>query len=156
MQHTFASREGPVEVVLSKDGEAWMYQGHRVVLDQRQRLVVTHANGTTMLGHAAKVGDVWWVHVNGRTYRWERIEPGSSTADVGGGLIAPMPGKVLEVLVNQGQQQVLLKYLDEQRSSQGVAIHMDPPRVEVAIAANDPYKGPEGAAITIVEFSDFQ
>ena len=57
-----------------------------------------------MLGHAAKVGDVWWVHVNGRTYRWERIEPGSSTADVGGGLIAPMPGKVLEVLVSQGQQ----------------------------------------------------
>ena len=104
MQHTFASSEGPVEVLLSKDGEAWMYQGHRVVLDQRQRLVVTHANGTTMLGHAAKVGDVWWVHVNGRTYRWERIEPGSSTADVGGGLIAPMPGKVLEVLVNQGQQ----------------------------------------------------
>ena len=104
MQHIFASSEGPVEVVLSKDGEAWMYQGHRVVLDQRQRLVVTHANGTTMLGHAAKVGDVWWVHVNGRTYRWERIEPGSSTADVGGGLIAPMPGKVLEVLVSQGQQ----------------------------------------------------
>ena len=75
MQHTFASSEGPVEVLLSKDGEAWMYQGHRVVLDQRRRLVVTHANGTTMLGHAAKVGDVWWVHVNGRTYRGSESNP---------------------------------------------------------------------------------
>ena len=104
MQHTFVGADGPVEVLLSKDGEAWTYLGHRVVLDQRHRLVATNANGVTVLGHAAKVGDVWWVHVNGRTYRWERIEPGSSTADVGGGLIAPMPGKVLEVLVGPGQQ----------------------------------------------------
>ena len=42
------------------------------------------------------------VHLNGRTYKWERVEPGSSGAEDEGGLVAPMPGKVLEVLVAQG------------------------------------------------------
>ena len=59
-------------------------------------------DGRTCLVHAAKVGDVWWIHLQGRTYRWERIEPGSSSAEDEGGLVAPMPGKVLEVLVKEG------------------------------------------------------
>ena len=38
----------------------------------------------------------------------------------------------------------------------GIEIYLDPPRSDVKIAANDPKKGPEGAPITLVEFSDFQ
>jgi len=102
MQHTFASSEGPVEVTLARDGEAFVLEGQRLLQHNRGRLHLTLRDGRTCLAHAAKVGDVWWVHLNGRTYKWERIEPGSSGAEDEGGLVAPMPGKVLEVLVAQG------------------------------------------------------
>lgn len=102
MQHTFASNEGPVEVTLIRDGEAFVLEGQTLVQHNRGRLYLTLRDGRTCLAHAAKVGDVWWVHLNGRTYKWERIEPGSSGAEDEGGLVAPMPGKVLEVLVAQG------------------------------------------------------
>lgn len=102
MQHTFASSEGPVEVTLIRDGEAFVLEGQTLVQHNRGRLYLTLRDGRTCLAHAAKVGDVWWVHLNGRTYKWERIEPGSSGAEDEGGLVAPMPGKVLEVLVAQG------------------------------------------------------
>ena len=102
MQHIFASSEGPVEVTLGRDGEAFVLEGQRLVQHNRGRLHLTLRDGRTCLAHAAKVGDVWWVHLNGRTYKWERIEPGSSGTEDEGGLVAPMPGKVLEVLVEQG------------------------------------------------------
>ena len=102
MQHTFASSEGPVEVTLTRDGEAFVLEGQTLVQHNRGRLRLTLRDGRTCLAHAAKVGDVWWVHLNGRTYKWERIEPGSSDTEDEGGLVAPMPGKVLEVLVSQG------------------------------------------------------
>ena len=102
MQHTFASSEGPVEVTLTRDGEAFVLEGQTLVQHNRGRLRLTLRDGRTCLAHAAKVGDVWWVHLNGRTYKWERIEPGSSGTEDEGGLVAPMPGKVLEVLVAQG------------------------------------------------------
>lgn len=102
MQHTFASSEGHVEVTLIRDGEAFVLEGQTLVQHNRGRLYLTLRDGRTCLAHAAKVGDVWWVHLNGRTYKWERIEPGSSGAEDEGGLVAPMPGKVLEVLVAQG------------------------------------------------------
>ena len=104
MQHTFASSEGPVEVTLSKKGDSFLLEGHEVVEDGRGRLRITLQNGHVHLAHVAKVGDVWWVHINGRTFRWERIEPGSSSAHDEGGLVAPMPGKVLEVLVSEGDE----------------------------------------------------
>ena len=79
-----------------------MLEGQTLVQHNRGRLRLTLRDGRTCLAHAAKVGDVWWVHLNGRTYKWERIEPGSSGTEDEGGLVAPMPGKVLEVLVAQG------------------------------------------------------
>ncbi len=57
-------------------------------------------NGRKQKAVATKVGDVWWVHVNGHTMQFEVIEPGASSADDEGGLSAPMPGKILEVHVN--------------------------------------------------------
>jgi 3-methylcrotonyl-CoA carboxylase alpha subunit len=60
-------------------------------------------NGRKQKAVATKVGDVWWVHVNGHTMQFEVIEPGASSADDEGGLSAPMPGKILEVHVSVGQ-----------------------------------------------------
>ena len=102
MQHTFASKDGPLEVTLSRDGEAYVLEGHELTLHNRGRLLVRLRDGRQCLAHAAKVGDVWWIHLDGRTYRWERVEPGSSNAEDEGGLVAPMPGKVLDVLVSEG------------------------------------------------------
>jgi len=44
----------------------------------------------------------------------------------------------------------------ELREKAAVRILLDPPRVNVALAADDPAKGPANAPVTIVEFSDFQ
>jgi protein-disulfide isomerase len=45
-------------------------------------------------------------------------------------------------------------FVDKLKKEMGVEITLKPPRLEVA--AEGPSKGPAGAAITIVEFSDFQ
>ena len=51
----------------------------------------------------AKVGDDWWVHHGNRTHRLTLVEPGSDTSESGeGGLTAPMPGTVLDVMVQIG------------------------------------------------------
>ena len=85
MQHTFASSDGPVEVTLTRDGEAFVLEGQTLAQHNRGRLHLTLRDGRTCLAPAAKVGDVWWIHLNGRTYKWERIEPGSSGAEDEGG-----------------------------------------------------------------------
>ena len=48
--------------------------------------------------------DEWWVHISGQILKLEYVEQGANTADDSGGLIAPMPGKILEVLVVEGQE----------------------------------------------------
>tara|TARA_B100002051_G_C16230932_1_gene390323 strand:- start:159 stop:467 length:309 start_codon:yes stop_codon:yes gene_type:complete len=49
------------------------------------------------------VGDRWWIHLDGHVHVVDVIEPGAVNAsDVEGAFTAPMPGKVLEVLVPEG------------------------------------------------------
>jgi acetyl/propionyl-CoA carboxylase alpha subunit len=50
-----------------------------------------------------KVGDIWWVHHAGRVSRVRVVERGSSSSGSGGGLTAPMPGKVLTVMASVGE-----------------------------------------------------
>ncbi len=59
-------------------------------------------------------------------------------------------------LVQQGQQQVFAAFVQDLRRKQGVVVQLQAPRVEVQVAANDPFKGSKQAKVTIVEFSDFQ
>ena len=104
MQHQFNSPEGPVEVTLTKSANGFALDGHYVDETGDGRLRILLSDGRTSYAHIAKVGDTWWVHLNGLTYRWERIEPGASSSQHEGGLVAPMPGKVLEVLVSEGDE----------------------------------------------------
>ena len=72
--------------------------------DQTGQLKV-EISGASHLAHVAKVGDDWWIHMDGRTHVVRMHESGSSEAEsVQGGMSAPMPGTVLEILVKQGQR----------------------------------------------------
>jgi hypothetical protein len=64
---------------------------------------------------------------------------------------------IQEFLQSQRQQQARAKLVDELRTEAGdVRVFLDPPRVEVALAATDPSRGPATAPVTIVEYSDYQ
>ncbi len=46
--------------------------------------------------------------------------------------------------------------IDSLRAKSSIRVSLEAPRAEVIIAGNDPFKGPGGAPVTIVEYSDFQ
>jgi len=49
------------------------------------------------------VGDRWWIHLDGYVHVVDVIEPGAAnSSDADGAFTAPMPGKVLDVLVPEG------------------------------------------------------
>jgi acetyl/propionyl-CoA carboxylase alpha subunit len=54
------------------------------------------------LAHVAKVGDDWWVHLDGRIEVLTVVEQGAGGGGDDGGMTAPMPGKVLELLCAVG------------------------------------------------------
>lgn len=77
---------------------------------------------------------------------------------------ARMQGRTLEqiapqiknFLASQRESEARNALLTEVRATSKVKMVLDAPRVEVAVAANDPIKGPADAKVTIVEFSEFQ
>ena len=54
------------------------------------------------LAHAIKIGDDWWVHVDGSIHVISIDEQGAGGGGEAGGMVAPMPGKVLEILCEEG------------------------------------------------------
>ena len=97
----FKTSEGRIEIDAKRDGSSFSFKGMKIHTGEELWLDI---NGRKHKAVATKVGDVWWVHVNGYTMQFELIEPGSSSADDEGGLSAPMPGKILEVHVSVGQR----------------------------------------------------
>ena len=67
-----------------------------------------------------------------------------------------MKPQIRQHLAGQRTSGVMQDFLTLLKKRASVRVLLDPPRSEVKIAANDPRKGPEGAPITLVEFSDFQ
>ena len=102
MQHEFKFAGDTVEVTVARDSDKWHLDDLECQIMADGRLKVT-ANGVTKFAHSTKVGDVWWVHLDGHVFCIEKIESGSNSDDLEGGLVAPMPGKILEVLVDKGQ-----------------------------------------------------
>lgn len=77
-------------------------------------------------------------------------------AQMGGRPFEQVAAQINNHLTNLRRQTVMNDFFADLKKKTGVEILIEPPRTEVKIAANDPRKGPEGAPITLVEFSDFQ
>ncbi|MFN8061386.1 MAG: hypothetical protein U0Q12_19665 [Vicinamibacterales bacterium] len=77
-------------------------------------------------------------------------------ARVGGQPFESVREPLKTLLTEQRKQEALGGYVASLRRDVPVTVSLDPPRVDVQIAANDPFTGPAGAPIQIVEFSDFQ
>jgi acetyl-CoA/propionyl-CoA carboxylase biotin carboxyl carrier protein len=62
--------------------------------------------------HAVRDRTTWWVHLDGRTYRFQAVLERGGAGSAAGDLTAPIPATVAEVLVANGDQveaeQVLL------------------------------------------------
>ena len=59
-------------------------------------------------------------------------------------------------LTQERMQVVRQEYVDALKSRTPVRVLLDPPRATVKVAASSPARGPAGAPIEIVEWSDFQ
>ena len=89
-----------IEIFPQRDGSTFIHEGMLLHMGDELWLEL---DGRKHKATATKVGDVWWVHVLGHTLQFEVIEPGAVGSDDDKGLIAPMPGKILEVHVKVGQ-----------------------------------------------------
>jgi 3-methylcrotonyl-CoA carboxylase alpha subunit len=103
MQYEFRIDGEIVEVTLSKSEDTWTLSGNNAVILPDGRIKLFSNDGSIFFAHSAKVGDTWWIHIGGHTFCIEHVEPGATEDDGDSGLSAPMPGKVLQVLVEVGQ-----------------------------------------------------
>jgi|TARA_B100000287_G_scaffold237937_2_gene223825 3-methylcrotonyl-CoA carboxylase alpha subunit len=103
MLHEFKVNSEMVEVTVARDGQDWLLGDYKAQILDDGRIMVHNADGRSRIAHSAKVGDVWWVHIDGHIFCIEKTEAGSADGDSDGGMTAPMPGKILEVKVTNGQ-----------------------------------------------------
>jgi hypothetical protein len=80
----------------------------------------------------------------------------ANQARMGGKPLEQMTGQIKQFLAGQKETEARNALLTEARSAAKVRIVLDAPRAQVAVAPNDPAKGPASAKVTVVEFSEFQ
>ena len=84
-------------------GDGWVVDGVEITAMADGRWQVRHGE-TVALAHGTRIGDVVWMHINGRVHRIEVVEAGAGAAEEEGSFSAPMPGGVLDVLVANGDE----------------------------------------------------
>jgi len=65
-------------------------------------------------------------------------------------------GQIQQFIGSERLNQVRTTYLSTLRSAAKISVMLEPPRADIKIAENKPVKGPREAAISIIEYSDFQ
>jgi len=63
--------------------------------------------------------------------------------------------RVIGHLERQKKQEAQMAFFDELKATHGVDIKLEPLRLDVSVD-DDPVKGPDDAAVTIIEFADYQ
>jgi protein-disulfide isomerase len=85
-----------------------------------------------------------------RVYELNKDRVGTQTLD-------QLRDSIRKFIAANREQQAEAQIVDELMSKAGnVQILLDPPRYDVAVAKDDPSRGPADAPVTIVEYSDFQ
>jgi acetyl/propionyl-CoA carboxylase alpha subunit len=84
-------------------GQAWFVDGIEVTPMADGRWQVRQGDSVS-LAYGTRIGDVVWMHINGRVHRIEVVEAGAGAAQEEGSFSAPMPGGVLDVLVATGDE----------------------------------------------------
>jgi protein-disulfide isomerase len=64
--------------------------------------------------------------------------------------------RIEELLLERAEQESRFRFAEELREDAAVTVHLAPPRVALDIPARAPATGPADAAVTIVEFTDYQ
>ena len=95
----FITSDGIKEIEASREGSIFNFDGKSVDL---QKDIWLEMNGKRHKVVATKVGDCWWLHVQGYILKYELVEEGVSNSQEDSGLTAPMPGKILDVNVSIG------------------------------------------------------
>ena len=67
-----------------------------------------------------------------------------------------MRGQMQAFLTRQQALVAQKAFIDGLKENAGITISLDPPRIEIVVAANELTRGPDTAKVTIVEYSDFQ
>jgi protein-disulfide isomerase len=80
----------------------------------------------------------------------------ANSARMGGKTLEQVSGQIRSQLASQREGEARQNLIAELKTKADVRVTLEPPRVTVAVAPNDPIKGPADAKVTIVEFSDFQ
>jgi 3-methylcrotonyl-CoA carboxylase alpha subunit len=152
MQHQFRFNSEVHEVTLERTPKIWAFANHCAHPKEDGRVRIYFEDGKKAWAHVAKVGDVWWIHHSGNIYTLERIEPGASADEQHGGLVAPMPGTVLEVLVSEGQTveagQTLM-ILEAMKMEHRVVASEDGTVTKVSFSAGDRVE--QGASLLEIE-----
>ena len=169
---TVAAEVGGRKITLKDVDEKWqandpaerarvtqlVYQNRRNVLDQMV--------GDLLIEEAAKsAGMPTSQYLQQETTK--RLQP-ITEADVtqfyeankdraGGRTVAELQGPIREFIGSQRQQQARAQLVDDlKKKTSSIRVMLDPPRQTVEVAAHDPSMGPATAAVTLVEFSDYQ
>ena len=78
MMHEFKVNGEMVEVTVARDGQDWLLGEYQARVLTDGRIMVQTTDGRSRIAHSAKVGDVWWVHIDGHIFCIEKTEAGSA------------------------------------------------------------------------------
>jgi len=138
-----ARRDGEQLTISVADGERHVWHIRRVGAAEFVAREVDDEQRTHTV-HAVRDRTTWWVHLDGRTYRFEAVLDRGSGGAAAGGLTAPIPATVVEALVANGDQveaeQVLLVL-----SAMKMQLEVRAPHAgtvaDMQLAAGDPVDG---------------
>ena len=98
-------REGKVTISsVTVNGNTHEFPEIRISKIGKNSTISLETESGTRPAHVKKIEGKWWIHLEGEVYGVNEVEKGGKTSESAGGLSAPMPGTILEVMVKEGQR----------------------------------------------------
>lgn len=93
----------PQHVEVQRYGSEFQFAGHTIHILEHGKCRVQLQSGRTVYGYCTKIADLWWVHIDGKTLKFQKMEHGARSDGSSGDCVSPMPGKILEIFVQAGE-----------------------------------------------------